>query len=269
VSYGLAGALVVLVPLVSNFERCNRRGFYLAREYGESILYSLPPNSILFTDGDNETFILGYLKKVEGMRPDVQVFNRKGYLFDDIYGLQSLPRPCWGQRQAEVEKRFLTQGSRRVFFTSVPGGLGCRFRPAGLVYLAETGPEPAKILPGWAFTPEEVLERPAKYDFITRKFCITPYQVEAELAMNEGDYERALYWYARCARVGFDFPEARYNLGLLAWANGNFVSAAQELSVAAKLEPAARYPHEKLQTLLSFGTVSTTTGGTWPEASRW
>ncbi|MFH0777645.1 MAG: DUF2723 domain-containing protein [Candidatus Eisenbacteria bacterium] len=295
----VAGILISGLPFGANFTFCDRGEFFLAREYGESILYSLPRNSVLFTSGDNETFIVGYLRLVEGIRPDVRVFNRKGYLFEDIYGLHSLPRSAWAARQAEAERPFLERYEEFVFYTEPPAlnaastsaaaqgvaavsqvpsptGVTVAFRPTGLVYqvLRERPPIPGAnqgerdtalgarktrrntgILPGWGFEPTRVLLEPERFDFITRKFCITPYEMMAEAALRESDFENALLHYRECRKIGFDFPEARYNVGLLEWANGNFDDAARELLAATELERSERYPGDGLSALLSLGRV--------------
>jgi hypothetical protein len=73
----MAGVFALaLVPLAFNFRTATRRQTpeaTMARDFAHALLQSVPPNGVLFTSGDNDTFPLWFAQQVEGFRPDVTV----------------------------------------------------------------------------------------------------------------------------------------------------------------------------------------------------
>ncbi|MGE3526843.1 MAG: hypothetical protein AB7I33_13060, partial [Gemmatimonadales bacterium] len=73
-----AGTFVIvgLVPFAGNFTAATRRqtpDARLAADFAYDLLNSVPPYSVLFTYGDNDTFPLWWAQEVEGIRQDVSV----------------------------------------------------------------------------------------------------------------------------------------------------------------------------------------------------
>lgn len=79
VTTALVGLLCfVAVPCVlasQGWDEHNRGGKTSAHDWAEMYLAQLPPNAVIFTRGDNDTFPLWYIQEVEGFRTDVRVVN--------------------------------------------------------------------------------------------------------------------------------------------------------------------------------------------------
>jgi hypothetical protein len=95
-------ACLLAVPVVmgeQGWESHNRSGKTAARDWARNYLAQLPPNSIIFTRGDNDTFPLWYIQEVEGFRTDVRVVNymlSSGYWYvhqmgRKVYDSEKLP----------------------------------------------------------------------------------------------------------------------------------------------------------------------------------
>jgi hypothetical protein len=77
-AYSAAAFALMLLPgiqLTRNWEGHDGSRNFIAYDFGRNVLATLPPESILFTYGDGDTFPLWYLQKVEHLRPDVTVIN--------------------------------------------------------------------------------------------------------------------------------------------------------------------------------------------------
>ena len=68
-------ALAPAAQLSSNFATSDASKRYFAHDFAVNLLEQLPPNAILFTVGDNDTFPTWYVQTVERVRPDVQIVN--------------------------------------------------------------------------------------------------------------------------------------------------------------------------------------------------
>ena len=73
---GLICLLAVPCLMASQgWDEHNRGGKTSAHDWAKNYLAQLPPNSVIFTRGDNDTFPLWYIQEVEGFRTDVRVVN--------------------------------------------------------------------------------------------------------------------------------------------------------------------------------------------------
>ena len=84
----------------------------IARDLAKNYLESCPPNAILFTFGDNDTYPLWYAQEVENVRPDIRVINFSllgidWYVNQMRYKVNESPAidVIWDKSQIEGRKR--------------------------------------------------------------------------------------------------------------------------------------------------------------------
>ena len=78
VALAVTAAACMCVPVLmaaQGWEGHDRSGKTSALDWGKNYLTQLPPNAVIFTRGDNDTFPLWYVQEVEGYRTDVRVCN--------------------------------------------------------------------------------------------------------------------------------------------------------------------------------------------------
>ena len=229
-------ALWVIAGAALHYRAADQHDFSLARHYGHDLISSLPRDATLFVEGDNETFSLAYLQLVEGVRPDVRIIQRKGYVFEDLYGLGKLPRRQWALRQREVEAALLPRLQGPVFCTgSLALPAGFKTTPWGLLSRVVRGE--ARSQPVGMPSLPTTLARARNGDYVTRKMAVSYLEGGAREALREGTLETALEAYRRLAYVAYDFPEAHYNLSRLLLLSGRPHAARDEFFVALLLAP--------------------------------
>jgi hypothetical protein len=87
----IVGALILASPvhqIARNYSAVDFSKNYFAIDYARNALTCLPPNAIVFSGGDNDTYPLWYAQTAEGLRPDVDILNF--YLLNTPWYLEQL-----------------------------------------------------------------------------------------------------------------------------------------------------------------------------------
>ena len=129
------------VLLFLNWSSQDLSRYTIGRDYAEAVLRTLPEGAVYIPTGDHATFPVLYLQDVEGLRPDVFVADKYGYLDPgflrrigagekELAWLRKAPR-------AEAERWLIDRAGRPVFVNSKHSILEIpteRFQNVGLLY---------------------------------------------------------------------------------------------------------------------------------------
>jgi len=242
----LMGVIAPLVVVGSNWQLADRSGNWIPHRYGVDILESLPANAVLMAEGDDVAFILDYLQRVEGMRPDVSLFNRMGRGRDLLDGEERR----LGERE-QARQRFKKEGEwvRKVdrpiyYLVSRRAPLkGYQFSPEGLVY---------RLVPeGETTTGREIdMEnaRPGKVyrDPWVRKIQANYWFMQGEWERSEGRGRESIRAYERAGAMAFDSRSMRFNVALMLLRTGELERAQEHARAALNLDPWQAGPYRLL-----------------------
>ncbi len=80
---GLVLAVIILSVVLTNYSDNLRADDQWAELYGHAVLSGLDHNAIVVADDDVSFSVLAYLRYVQGVRSDVEVFNTKGFVLNN------------------------------------------------------------------------------------------------------------------------------------------------------------------------------------------
>lgn len=254
-------ALVVAWVLSAHYEESDRSKNWVADRYGRDMLADLPADAILITEGDDASFVLDYLLRIEGLRPDVTLYNRMGR-GTDVLAWSEHALPLRQDRLRWRREAALARGDRPLFY-SVPRRspiAGWVFAPAGLVYRLQAPSD----RPG-AAPPIEMGNALATGFFRdpwVRKIQSNYYFMAGEERLWAGDRAGATAAYEQAAALAFDSRTMRFNVALKLFEVGELDRAMDHAAAAVAIDPWRPTPYRLMARIEREQ-------GRYDEARRW
>jgi hypothetical protein len=107
------GAAVAVGSLVLHFRTNWRAGYTWAKDYAETVLGAVAENAIIITTADSDIGPIGYLNRVEHVRPDVDIYNDKGLVFSN----RLFRPPASDRAKTQAFRRLIEETDRPVYVT--------------------------------------------------------------------------------------------------------------------------------------------------------
>ncbi|MCC7265615.1 MAG: DUF2723 domain-containing protein [Candidatus Latescibacteria bacterium] len=233
------GGLVAAAVLGTQYAGADRSQVGVAHQYGVDLLACLPPGAVLLAEGDDAAFVLDYLQRLEGMRPDVTLYNRMGRGRDLLTGAElQLAAGAQARLRAQREAQLIAEGSRPVYYLfarRLPLE-GYRLVPAGLAY--RVWPQAASLPgDGLAAVPPVPAPASAHLDPWVRKIQSNYAFMRGEERLARADTAAALEAYREAASLGRDSRSTRFNVALIMLRANKLDEASSEAEAAVRLDP--------------------------------
>lgn len=209
--------LVLLVIAITNWPENNMRDYWFAFDHGQNMLRCMRLNAMIFPSGDHNTFPLLYLIHVEGIRRDVTVADKYGYI--DLRLYRDMPnnpgKPHSPQERDEIERWIIEHSGRPIYYTVKKPSLieGQHLEPCGLVYL-QTGESPTDSESVWKQIHYRNLEGiAAPLDYAGANILADYHYAIGMSAMKAGRKSEGIDEFSRCAAYAWGIKEVFNNVG--------------------------------------------------------
>ncbi|MFH1404068.1 MAG: DUF2723 domain-containing protein [Candidatus Altiarchaeota archaeon] len=238
--------------MASNYGSNNYSNNLVAYDYGMNVLNSVDENAVIFADGDNNILMLAYLLQAEGMRPDVTMIERSGFLSHKVYGndFLFLPEGEHQKRQDSVEREYIDSG-RPVYYTvrrDMEAFPGKTLEQYGLVFMVvdegEGMLDDAEVWGKYVLRGAE--DSSVSKDYMTRDIIATYHTRRGEHYFRSGNSMKAIDELGVASRETPDNYVIHYNLGNIYLKEGMPENAAYEFEKAIVLEPNEPNSHNNL-----------------------
>ncbi len=132
----------------ANYKRVDKRGNFLFYDMAKAAFETAEPNAVIFLDGEWLTFPMIYLRVVEGIRPDVTLYDRNNNVFESFYRFSTLDLETALDDRDIQEDEFISKAEHPVYFTKfrqLKRAGGAALAPEGLLYRAVKEGRKAKV----------------------------------------------------------------------------------------------------------------------------
>jgi len=247
----LLSILFVLLPVWvarSNLYKNDLSSNFIPYNYGVDILRSLKPNAVLFTEGDDATFILPYLQQIEKLRPDVSAYSRSGSMVNDFYGeaFYKMPRYRMERTRLRAERELIKREERPVYYILRQTHLdipGYKILPDGLCYrVIREGQQVSSNF--WeSCDPDSLDDLPFYKDYWVRKIISNYHFAKAEWLLEMADSTGAFLEYEKAGKVAFDSRSMQHNIGIVYLKLGRLDAAESQFRRATEIDPRAVFSY--------------------------
>jgi tetratricopeptide (TPR) repeat protein len=239
-----AAFLTPLTLFTFSYTQCDQSQNYIAHEHALNIFRTLDDHTTLIVEDDNNVFPILYGRVVEGMRPDVTLYDRQNILFKMPYVGQG--NGVFIGKWQDLNRALI----KGVVEKTSPGGLyfaifsplsiqlpdGYAFSPEGILYRVIPTEHYRKKSPMservWTYYVSTSLEEDFSMDYMNRQICGFFYFAKARYLIRAGRRRSGIQMIRKASKTAHNDLVLHSDLGVFLTDHGYFQAAKRELEIA-------------------------------------